>query len=407
MEADPAVMSPVANSVIGFIEVLCGFFKEVNSHEKTMEQVLKPTFVVESAHPYVFELKAPVTITCKGAESFKLKYSSQSKFPPMDFMKAIRVVNQQSQIDLLRISSDTTNYTEQIIESKDAIEIQFDYADIKKLKLEYLVGHPAPECFGFKLEIKPSFGSELLTLNNFMDQILRSCSWLIGRFAYCLVRVKKVDKEADDEKNYKLLLQSKILSGCFQDRFLHLFSKRTIKKLQEVADITGDRSFLTNFNTEGALVNERAYSLSEDDETLLALLHPKRSPTIDAFVQLLQRGFVKTAIWGNVGGLIGEVMVRSAFAPIVKFSSLASEVRQLSELLQVELALLEQDAAAAEKQLSQAEKDQKVLGPLLENPTFDQIRKRWAIASRMRTFYAEMKKSISEALEKRRQKLLL
>jgi hypothetical protein len=45
--------------------------------------------------------------------------------------------------------------------------------------------------------------------------------------------------------------------------------------------------------------------------------------------------------------------------------------------------------------------------PLLENPAFDQIRKRWANASRMRTFYAEMKKSISEALEKRRQKLML
>jgi hypothetical protein len=40
----------------------------------------------------------------------------------------------------------------------------------------------------------------------------------------------------------------------------------------------------------------------------------------------------------------------------------------------------------------------------LENPNFDQVRKRWATASRMRTFYAEMKKSISDALEKRRQK---
>lgn len=134
-----------------------------------MEQVLKPTFVVESAHPYVFEIKAPMTISCKGAESFKLKYSSQSKFPPMDFMKAIRVVNAASGIDLFRISSDTVTVNDQVIESKDEIEIHFDYADIKKMKLEYLIGHPAPECYGFKLEIKPSFGSELLTLNSFLD----------------------------------------------------------------------------------------------------------------------------------------------------------------------------------------------------------------------------------------------
>lgn len=30
MEVDIAVMSPVANSVIGFIDVLCSFFVEIN-----------------------------------------------------------------------------------------------------------------------------------------------------------------------------------------------------------------------------------------------------------------------------------------------------------------------------------------------------------------------------------------
>ena len=54
MEADPAVMAPIAHSVIQFIEDLCGFFGSVNSQEKSMEQVLKPTFAVESTHPYTF-----------------------------------------------------------------------------------------------------------------------------------------------------------------------------------------------------------------------------------------------------------------------------------------------------------------------------------------------------------------
>ncbi len=112
MEADPAVMSPISNSIIGFIEILCEFFEDVNAKEKTMEQVLKPTFIVESAHPYVFEIKAPVKITCKGAESFKVRYSSQSKFPPMEFLKTIRVVNLATSQDLIRISSDTNTYTE-------------------------------------------------------------------------------------------------------------------------------------------------------------------------------------------------------------------------------------------------------------------------------------------------------
>jgi hypothetical protein len=109
-------------------------------------------------------------------------------------------------MDLIKISSDTVNYNVQVCDAKDELEVQFDYADIKKLKLEYLIGHPVPECYGFKLEITPCFGSEILTLSSFLDQILRSSTWLLGRFAYSLMRVKKVEKESDEEKNYKLLL---------------------------------------------------------------------------------------------------------------------------------------------------------------------------------------------------------
>ncbi len=56
-------------------------------------------------------------------------------------------------MDLYKISNDTKTFTEQTLDSKDEIEVQFDYADVKKMKLEYLIGHPAPECWGFKLEI--------------------------------------------------------------------------------------------------------------------------------------------------------------------------------------------------------------------------------------------------------------
>jgi hypothetical protein len=52
--------------------------------------------------------------------------------------------------------------------------------------------------------------------------------------------------------------------------------------------------------------------------------------------------------------------------------------------------------------LSNNERDQKIIAMLQENINFEKIKKRWATASRMRTFYAEMKKSISDALEKRR-----
>jgi hypothetical protein len=74
MEVDVAVMSPVSNSVIAFIEILCKFFTEINSIEKDIVKVLQPTFCIETSHPYVYELKESVTITCKGAESFFVRF---------------------------------------------------------------------------------------------------------------------------------------------------------------------------------------------------------------------------------------------------------------------------------------------------------------------------------------------
>lgn len=82
------------------------------------------------------------------------------------------------------------------------------------------------------------------------------------------MRIKKVDKETDEEKNYKLLLQSKILSGGFENHVLPQFSKKTIKKLQELTPITRDEKMSKFFSVEGVCNDETQYALSKDDETL-------------------------------------------------------------------------------------------------------------------------------------------
>jgi hypothetical protein len=114
---------------------------------------------------------------------------------------------------------------------------------------------------------------------------------------------------------------------------------------------------------------------------------------VDYFVDFLQRAFAKTVMWGNVGGRIAEQMVRAAFAPIISLSQLAPKVKQLVELMDMELKLMEESG----------EKDKRLAKALQEEvPELDLVRKRYVIANRMRQFYSEMKKSISEALEKRR-----
>ena len=169
MEVDISVMSPVSNSVINLIEILASYFVDINTIETNLKKVLNPTFVVESSHPYTYEIKEPMKVTCRGAESFTVNYSYNSKFPPMDFMRAIRIINPSNNNDLLRVSNDTTNLPTQTLIIKDELELIFEYTDIKKHKLEYLVGHPAPDCYGFKFEIKPIFEKELLGLNEYLD----------------------------------------------------------------------------------------------------------------------------------------------------------------------------------------------------------------------------------------------
>jgi hypothetical protein len=114
-----------------------------------------------------------------------------------------------------------------------------------------------------------------------LDQILRSCSWLIGRFSYSLIRIKKTDKETDEEKNYKLLLQSKIFSGGFENRNLHLFGKRTVKKLQELTEITEDKALLAYFNESNAATGP------EIDKVMMAILYSGRMSKVDRMIEIL------------------------------------------------------------------------------------------------------------------------
>lgn len=57
-------------------------------------------------------------------------------------------------------------------------------------------------------------------------------------------------------------------------------------------------------------------------------------------IELLQKNFARTVIWGNVGGMTGERMVRSAFAPMLKFSGLDTEFALLCDELLIEEEML-------------------------------------------------------------------
>jgi hypothetical protein len=109
--------------------------------------------------------------------------------------------------------------------------------------------------------------------------------------------------------------------------------------LQELTDITGDIKLNKHFSQEGAIIDERDFPITFEEDVALAILHPRRNVQVDDLIDLIQRNFFKTTMWGNVGGKIGEQMVRAAFAPILRFSGLIAEFKSLVELYSIELSL--------------------------------------------------------------------
>ena len=83
----------------------------------------------------------------------------------------------------------------------------------------------------------------------------------------------------------------------------------------------------------------------------MAILYSGRMGKVDRLVEVLQKMFVKTVIWGHVGGVIGEKMVRAAFGPMLKFSSLVEDFHNLADELQMEEEMHAEVADPKEREL--------------------------------------------------------
>jgi hypothetical protein len=108
-------------------------------------------------------------------------------------------------------------------------EISHYYAIIKK--------------FGAKINLPV----EKDRLRKCFDSFSRTLSWFIGMTAYKLVKVKEVEKEADkkekdnEQKTQDLIIQSNLLSGGIENRFVTLFSTDVQQTIQELIKISNDK----------------------------------------------------------------------------------------------------------------------------------------------------------------------
>ena len=74
-------------------------------------------------------------------------------------------------------------------------------------------------------------------------------SWLVGYISFGLIQVKTVEptveeskKETTVQKMERMLMDSKLLSGGLENRFVSTFSPETKQKISEILQLSQDNS---------------------------------------------------------------------------------------------------------------------------------------------------------------------
>ncbi len=76
---------------------------------------------------------------------------------------------------------------------------------------------------------------------NALKCLVRKTAWLVGSLSFNLIRVKKMQQTTDPkEKMIRMLMESKVLSGGIESRFLPTFDKATKEKLIHTLEISND-----------------------------------------------------------------------------------------------------------------------------------------------------------------------
>lgn len=121
-----------------------------------------------------------------------------------------------------------------------------------------------------------------------------------------------------------LIVQSNLLSGGIENRFLHLFSQEAQEQLNELIKISQDKKLLQMLKED-----PRA---TEQDQLLTAIVHKGTSEIVDKVIQHLQQLLErKTPLvaFARLSGEDGMRLSRAAFAVMIKFSELFDDFAAL------------------------------------------------------------------------------
>lgn len=182
-----------------------------------------------------------------------------------------------------------------------------------------------------------------------------------------------------------LIIQSTLLSGGIENRFISLFSQDGLSQLSDLIKISEDKKLQE-------LISLKA-SLSEDDNLISAVIHAGENAHVDKLITYLQ-GFLTRKIpfcaFANIGGQDGMRLTRAAFGVMIKFSEFYDSFCQLVDTVDMEWSMLEGDA----------ERDIKMKEIIKGAPNYDGILKRWESAAKMRLWINEKKSNLAQKINK-------
>ena len=96
-------------------------------------------------------------------------------------------------------------------------------------------------------EAEPEADSSKLMTH--LSKLIRRMSWLVGYISFGLIQVKTVEptveeskKETSVQKMERMLMDSKLLSGGLENRFVSTFSPETKQKISDILQLSQDNS---------------------------------------------------------------------------------------------------------------------------------------------------------------------
>jgi len=122
--------------------------------------------------------------------------------------------------------------------------------------------------------------SEDLLRNHLNKDIIKFFLWTNLKLVYSFFKTKNKADLNKEVKINKKILDSKLLSGGIENRFLPILSNDAINLLSDMCEITTDNTFKQYLQSEPKELDE--------DQVLMSIIHQGKDKDIDRIIDLLQ-----------------------------------------------------------------------------------------------------------------------